>query len=213
MTVKAFLIDRWHRISLDLRVYFAYFLIVLVLHPTLRAGAQPFVSGGMNEDFWRYLFGLESLARGEIPLWNPYNGNGQPFYFYFVLNSFPSPLDIIPAIFLRIAAFVSNPGMIRIGTLLILAGLSLYSLVNFKLVRLFINQGGLHPNSRTVDFLIAFVSGPILMMFVGFEGSYGFNVVYIFIKLFPLFAIYYLLKWVWEGSNLSILLSWRYRQF
>ena len=188
----------------EIKVLLSFILLNLFFQKGL-TGPYRFVSGEVTEDFIRYLFSLESLASGQIPLWNPFVDNGQPFFFYLILTSFPSPIDFALAVVFWIARFIPGLTTVALGQFVQLFAISLGSFILYKLIRLLIRQSGIHTNSNSGEIIFSWIGGFMIMLFMCERGVAGLNVVFIDLHLFPLFLLYYLLRWLWDGAQVQTL--------
>ncbi|MDT8447270.1 MAG: hypothetical protein RRB13_10310 [bacterium] len=174
-----------------------------MLNPHYLGAGYSSQRGENSEDFFRYLYGLNELIAGRTPLWNPYSGHGQPLYFYLLLTSYPSPLDLLLAALIKPVTWLGSLKLMSVGAVIVALFQSLFGLILFKLSRYLVGCSGVEPESGATDPILLMGGSVLLVQFIYQIGDLGANVVFNHLLIFPTLLLYYLLRLLLEPPRLD----------
>ncbi|MBF0351760.1 MAG: YfhO family protein [SAR324 cluster bacterium] len=186
----------------DLKLFIVFLLFLIISYPS----EVFFVTKEPAEDFIRYFFSIDQLTHLHIPLWNPFVGNGQPFYYYLLLNSFPSPLDWMWVLIVKILKLTENISLLDSGFQFKYVFGTLFSLAIYKIGRLLVICDSVQVPHK-LDFIAPFTVGLLTVQFIWELRFGGGDYVFCVILIPSLFMIYYSWKFYWLNTSYYIFLK------
>jgi len=164
------------------------FTLFFVLYPNLSLNWEYYVDSDNLNEFSKRQYSQESIFSGYIPFWNPFLDNGQPTYILQLVSGFLTPLDFIYAGAWHFVGYFYDfltKNALRYVPLFYGAVLTMGF---YKFLSLYFTC----KNAKTINITISLIAVFIIYK----KASDGYNIVYYVMNIFPLFAFYYLNKFL-----------------